>query len=94
MHGTMLTKRVPVLVDRLIDPKPHRSRLHYGLRVLYLGPPSSCPNTLLGAGITFQEDLIYSAGIPGTPAPVGRVFSHLSDQRCLVPVSYSGFRAT
>jgi putative membrane protein len=35
----------------VIDPAPHRSRLHYGLRVLYLGV-IVIPNTLLGAGIT------------------------------------------
>ena len=44
----------------VIDPPPHRSRLHYGLRVLYLGL-IVLPNTLLGAAITFSEGLIYSA---------------------------------
>ncbi len=44
----------------VIDPKPHRSRLHYGLRVLYLGL-IVIPNTLLGAGITFNTNLIYKA---------------------------------
>ena len=44
----------------IIDPPPHRSRLHYGLRVLYLGL-IVLPNTLLGAAITFSDGLIYSA---------------------------------
>ena len=44
----------------VIDPPPHRSRLHYGLRVLYLGL-IVLPNTLLGAAITFSESPIYSA---------------------------------
>ena len=44
----------------VIDPKPHRSRLHYGLRVLYLGL-IVLPNTVLGAAITFSNSLIYSA---------------------------------
>ncbi len=38
----------------VIDPPPHRSRLHYGLRVLYLGL-IVIPNTLLGAAITFSS---------------------------------------
>ena len=62
----------------VIDPKPHRSRLHYGLRVLYLGL-IVLPNTLLGAGITFQEGLIYSS-YQELPRP-WEGFSHLSDQR-------------
>ena len=44
----------------IIDPPPHRSRLHYGLRVLYLGL-IVLPNTLLGAAITFSRSPIYSA---------------------------------
>lgn len=44
----------------VVDPKPHRSRLHYGLRILYLGL-IVIPNTLLGAGITFNTNLIYDA---------------------------------
>lgn len=44
----------------VIDPKPHRSRLHYGLRILYLGL-IVLPNTVLGAAITFSNSLIYSA---------------------------------
>ena len=44
----------------IIDPKPHRSRLHYGLRVLYVGL-IVLPNTILGAAITFSGSLIYTA---------------------------------
>ena len=47
----------------VIDPPPHRSRLHYGLRVLYLGL-IVLPNTLLGAAITFSSqpgEHIYEA---------------------------------
>jgi putative membrane protein len=43
----------------VIDPKPHRSRLHHGLRILYLGL-GVIPNTLLGAGITFNGNLLYA----------------------------------
>ncbi len=59
MHGTMLISGF-LFWWIVIDPKPHRSRLHYGLRVLYLGL-IVLPNTLLGAAIVFQEELIYSA---------------------------------
>ena len=44
----------------VIDPKPHRSRMHYGLRVLYLGL-IVLPNTVLGAGITFSRGLLYQS---------------------------------
>ena len=44
----------------VIDPKPHRSRLHYGLRVLFLGL-LVLPNTLLGAIITFSRSLLYES---------------------------------
>jgi putative membrane protein len=53
----------------VIDPKPHRSRLHHGLRVLYLGL-IVIPNTLLGAGITFNGNLIYDAYYD-FPQPLG-----------------------
>jgi len=43
----------------VIDPKPHRSRLHYGLRILYLGL-GVIPNTLLGAAITFNTNQLYA----------------------------------
>ena len=44
----------------IIDPKPHRSRMHYGLRVLYLGL-IVIPNTMLGVALVFAETPIYSA---------------------------------
>jgi len=44
----------------VIDPMPHRSRLHYGLRILYLGL-IVIPNTLLGAGIVFNGNLLYES---------------------------------
>ena len=77
MHGTMLTSGF-LFWWIVIDPKPHRSRLHYGLRVLYLGL-IVLPNTLLGAAITFQEGLIYAA-YQELPRP-WEGLSHLSDQR-------------
>jgi cytochrome c oxidase assembly factor CtaG len=77
MHTTMLISGF-LFWWIVIDPKPHRSRLHYGLRVLYLGL-IVLPNTLLGAAITFQEGLIYSA-YQELPRP-WEGFSHLSDQR-------------
>jgi len=53
----------------VIDPPPHRSRLHYGLRVLYLGL-IVLPNTLLGAAITFSDGLVYS-GFAEVAQPYG-----------------------
>lgn len=58
MHTTMLFSGF-LFWWLVIDPKPHRSRLHYGLRVLYLGL-IVIPNTVLGAAITFQSGMIYS----------------------------------
>ena len=77
MHGTMLISGF-LFWWIVVDPKPHRSRLHYGLRVLYLGL-IVLPNTLLGAAITFQERLIYSA-YQELPRP-WEGFSYISDQR-------------
>ena len=77
MHGTMLISGF-LFWWVVIDPKPHRSRLHYGLRVLYLGL-IVLPNTLLGAAIAFQNELIYSA-YQELPRPWEGV-SHISDQR-------------
>ncbi len=77
MHGTMLASGF-LFWWVVIDPKPHRSRLHYGLRVLYLGL-IVLPNTLLGAAITFREGLIYSA-YQELPRP-WEGFSYLDDQR-------------
>ena len=76
MHGTMLISGF-LFWWIVIDPKPHRSRLHYGLRVLYLGL-IVLPNTLLGAAIVFQEELIYSA-YQELPRP-WESFSYQSDQ--------------
>ena len=59
MHGTMLFSGF-LFWWLVIDPKPHRSRLHYGLRVLYLGL-IVLPNTVLGAGITFARELLYQS---------------------------------
>jgi putative membrane protein len=62
----------------IIDPPPHRSRLHYGLRVLYLGL-IVLPNTLLGAAITFREEVIYLA-YQDVPRP-WEGLSSITDQR-------------
>ena len=43
----------------VIDPKPRHSRVHYGVRVLYLGL-IVLPNTILGAVITFSRSIIYT----------------------------------
>ena len=60
MHFTMLFSGF-VFWWLVIDPKPHRSRMHYGLRVLYLGL-IVLPNTVLGAAITFSGVLYQSYG--------------------------------
>ena len=59
MHFTMLASGL-LFWWLVVDPKPHRSRLHYGLRILYLGL-IVIPNTMLGAGITFSDHVIYNA---------------------------------
>jgi putative membrane protein len=59
MHMTMLLSGF-LFWWLVIDPKPHRSRLHYGLRVLYLGL-IVIPNTVLGAGIVFNGNLLYAS---------------------------------
>ena len=59
MHASMLFSGF-LFWWLVIDPKPHRSRLHYGLRVLYLGL-IVLPNTVLGAGITFSRGLLYQS---------------------------------
>lgn len=59
MHITMLASGF-LFWWLVIDPKPHRSRLHYGLRVLYLGL-IVIPNTVLGASIVFNSNLLYQS---------------------------------
>jgi putative membrane protein len=59
MHATMMFSGF-LFYWLVIDPKPHRSRLHYGLRVLYLGL-IVIPNTLLGVALVFAESPLYSA---------------------------------
>ncbi len=44
----------------IIDPKPHRSRMPYVARALYLGF-QIFPNTLLGAIVTFSPGVLYTA---------------------------------
>jgi putative membrane protein len=44
----------------VIDPAPHRSRVHYGLRVLYVAI-TIVPNTALGAIIVFSRVVLYPA---------------------------------
>ena len=58
MHLTMLGSGF-LFYWLVIDPKPHRSSMHYGLRVLYLGL-IIIPNTFLGAAITFSRRVLYS----------------------------------
>ena len=72
MHFTMLFSGF-LFWWLVIDPKPHRSRMHYGLRVLYLGL-IVLPNTVLGAGITFARDLLYqSYGEFPQPIPLNAI---------------------
>ncbi|MDA0264390.1 MAG: cytochrome c oxidase assembly protein [Chloroflexi bacterium] len=58
MHITMMSSGF-IFYWAVIDPKPHRSRVHYGVRVLYLGL-IVLPNTILGAVITFSRSVVYS----------------------------------
>ena len=76
MHATMLISGF-LFWWLVVDPKPHRSRLHYGLRVLYLGL-IVIPNTVLGAAITFNSGTIYDS-YRDFPQPFG--ISPLVDQQ-------------
>ena len=58
MHMTMMSSGF-IFYWAVIDPAPRRSRVHYGVRVLYLGL-IVIPNTLLGAVITFSRGIIYT----------------------------------
>ena len=58
MHLTMMFSGF-LFYWLVIDPKPHRSRLHYGLRVLYLGL-IVIPNTMLGVALVFAGAPLYS----------------------------------
>lgn len=59
MHLTMMFSGF-LFYWLVIDPKPHRSRMHYGLRVLYLGL-IVIPNTMLGVALVFAGAPLYSA---------------------------------
>ena len=76
MHMTMLLSGF-LFWWLVIDPKPHRSRLHFGLRILYLGL-IVIPNTILGAAITFNSNLLYEA-YQEFPQPLG--LSPIMDQQ-------------
>ena len=76
MHFTMLFSGF-LFWWLVIDPKPHRSRLHYGLRVLYLGL-IVLPNTVLGAAITFSRGLMYQS-YTDFPQPVA--LDYIVDQQ-------------
>jgi len=58
MHMTMMSSGF-IFYWAVIDPAPRRSRVHYGVRVLYLGL-IVLPNTVLGAVITFSKGIIYT----------------------------------
>ena len=76
MHMTMMSSGF-IFYWAVIDPKPHRSRVHYGVRVLYLGL-IVLPNTILGAVITFSKTIVYS-GYEGVYQPFD--MSTLTDQQ-------------
>ena len=76
MHITMASSGF-IFYWAVIDPKPHRSRVHYGVRVLYLGL-IVLPNTVLGAVITFSRGIIYT-GYQDVYQPFG--ISLLTDQQ-------------
>ena len=76
MHITMMSSGF-IFYWAVIDPKPHRSRVHYGVRVLYLGL-IVLPNTILGAVITFSKSIIYT-GYEDVHQPFG--LSLLTDQQ-------------
>ncbi len=55
MHLTM-TSTAFLFWWLIIDPKPHRSNVHYGVRILIMGL-TLLPNTVLGASITFAGSI-------------------------------------
>lgn len=57
MHGSMFGTAL-LFWWLIIDPKPRRSVLHYGVRVLVLGL-IIIPNTALSAPITLSSNIIY-----------------------------------
>lgn len=57
MHGSMFGTAM-LFWWLIIDPKPRRSILHYGIRVLILGL-IVIPNTALSAPITLSSNIIY-----------------------------------
>lgn len=59
MHGTLFGISM-LFWWEIIDPKPRRSRMHYGARSLVLGLVA-IPNTVVSAGITFADSVLYSA---------------------------------
>jgi putative membrane protein len=59
MHFTMFATAL-LYWWLVIDPAPHRSRVHYGVRVLYVAI-TIVPNTVLGALIVFSSVELYEA---------------------------------
>lgn len=59
MHLTM-TSTAFLFWWLIIDPKPHRSNVHYGVRILIMGL-TLLPNTVLGAIITFAGSIQYES---------------------------------
>jgi putative membrane protein len=59
MHLTM-TSTAFLFWWLMIDPKPHRSNVHYGVRILIMGL-TLLPNTVLGAMITFAGSVQYES---------------------------------
>jgi len=59
MHGTLFSVSMMFWWE-IIDPKPRRSRMHYGVRTLVLGLVA-IPNTIASAGITFANTVLYRA---------------------------------
>lgn len=67
MHLTMIASGL-LFWWIIVDPKPRRSRLHYGVRMLVLGL-TILPNSMLGAIITLSGSLLYTGY--GTTRPWG-----------------------
>lgn len=62
MHITMIVSSL-LFWWMMIDSKPHTSKLHYGIRILFLGL-LIFPNTFLGSIITFSSTAFYTAYNP------------------------------
>ncbi len=84
MHFTMIASAM-LFWWLIIDPRPHRSQVHYGVRVLIMGI-TLMPNSVTGAVLTFAQSPVYEAY--GATRPWG--MDVISDQRLGALIQWLG----